>query len=153
MLDFYFRWFSQLCRIPQEDSSTSSASTSLWRKWQIELLNMLEWNQSRTCSDWTERALALSFKVSMFDSVAGMAVNGTCRCCSEYLGHQSSGRSSQLKNGAADDTNASVPLPVGDSNSNGIIYCIWYDMIWYDMIWYTIHLIHLLISYPGRESA
>ena len=32
-----------------------------------------------------------------------------------------SGRFSQLKNGAADDTNASVPVPVGDSNGIYII--------------------------------
>ena len=50
-------------------------------------------------------------KVLMFDSG------------SEYLGHHVD--FSQLKNRAADDTNASVPVPVGDSNG---IYKILYTL-------------------------
>ena len=42
-------------------------------------------------------------------------------CCrnGEYLGHQVDFRSSKI--GAADDTNVSVPVPVGDSNGIYII--------------------------------
>ena len=42
-----------------------------------------------------------------------------CRNGSEYLGHQVDFRSSKI--GAADGTNASVPVPVGDSNGIYII--------------------------------
>ena len=44
-----------------------------------------------------------------------------CRNGSEYLGHQVDFRSSKI--GAADGTNVSVPVPVGDSNGiYNIIY-------------------------------